>query len=157
LTDFRTNKPSDVISTLVSIYDSQDLFVKELQVLLAQRLLAIKDGNFEKEVSHPICSVISNYLFTSVNPQRRNIEILKVRFGESALQVCEVMLKDMTDSQRIDQHVQSQKAVRHPSIAVELFYNLLSQSIVHPTIISRHFWPTTLESSDIVMPGQFQE
>jgi hypothetical protein len=36
---------------------------------------------------------------------------LKVRFGESALQVCEVMLKDMTDSQRIDQHIQSQKAV----------------------------------------------
>lgn len=48
--DFRTNKPSDVISTLVSIYDSKDLFVKELQVLLAQRLLAISDGKFEKEV-----------------------------------------------------------------------------------------------------------
>ncbi|KAJ6453076.1 hypothetical protein C8R45DRAFT_1056934 [Mycena sanguinolenta] len=115
--DFRTNKPSDVISTLVSIYDSKDLFVKELQVLLAQRLLAITDDNFDK---------------------RRNIEILKIRFGEAALQVCEVMLKDMTDSKRIDGHVQSQKA-----------------SIVHPTIISRHFWPS-LESSDIVMPGQFQ-
>src|ERR1700728_3114545 len=37
--EFRTNKPSDVISTLVSIYDSKDLFVKELQILLAQRLL----------------------------------------------------------------------------------------------------------------------
>lgn len=49
-TDFRANKPSDVISTLVSIYDSKDLFVKELQVLLAQRLLAVKDGNFEQEV-----------------------------------------------------------------------------------------------------------
>jgi anaphase-promoting complex subunit 2 len=48
--DFRTNKPSDIISTLVSIYDSKDLFVKELQVLLAQRLLAIRDGKFEKEV-----------------------------------------------------------------------------------------------------------
>jgi len=71
--------------------------------------------------------------------QRRNIEILKIRFGEAALQVCEVMLKDMTDSKRIDGHVQSQKA-----------------SIVHPTIISRHFWPS-LESSDIVMPGQFQK
>ena len=35
-TDFRANKPSDVISTLVSIYDLKDLFVKELQVLLAQ-------------------------------------------------------------------------------------------------------------------------
>ena len=49
-TDFRANKPSDVISTLVSIYNLKDLFVKELQVLLAQRLLAIKDGNLEKEV-----------------------------------------------------------------------------------------------------------
>jgi hypothetical protein len=40
-TELRTNKPSDVISTLVSICDSKDLFEKELQVLLAQRLLAI--------------------------------------------------------------------------------------------------------------------
>ena len=32
MSDFRTNKPSDVISTLVSIYDSKDLFVRELQV-----------------------------------------------------------------------------------------------------------------------------
>ncbi|KAF5336227.1 hypothetical protein D9758_014343 [Tetrapyrgos nigripes] len=119
--DFRTNKPSDVISTLVSIYDSRDLFVKELQVLLAQRLLAITDDSTEK-----------------VEKERRNIEILKIRFGEAALQVCEVMLKDMTDSKRIDGHVQSQKA-----------------SIVHPTIISRQFWPM-LESSEIVMPGQFQ-
>ena len=46
--DFRANKPSDIISTLVSIYDSKDLFVKELQVLLAQRLLATKDDDLEK-------------------------------------------------------------------------------------------------------------
>lgn len=48
-----------MISTLVSIYDSKDLFVKELQVLLAQRLLAITDDNFEKvekEVSERACA-----------------------------------------------------------------------------------------------------
>ncbi|PCH40122.1 ubiquitin-protein ligase [Wolfiporia cocos MD-104 SS10] len=117
--DFRTNKPSDVISTLVSIYDSKDLFVKELQVLLAQRLLAITDGNFERE--------------------RRNIEILKIRFGEAALQVCEVMLRDMTDSKRIDQHVQSQQDLP-----------------LQATIISRHFWPP-LQAGNFVMPGQFKE
>ncbi|KAI8971172.1 ubiquitin-protein ligase [Trametes punicea] len=117
--DFRTNKPSDVISTLVSIYDSKDLFVKELQVLLTQRLLAIKDGNYERE--------------------RRNIEILKIRFGEAALQVCEVMLRDMTDSRRIDQHVQAQKPMP-----------------LHPTIISRHFWPP-LQTNSFTMPGQFKE
>jgi anaphase-promoting complex subunit 2 len=87
--------------------------VKELQVLLAQRLLAIKDGNFErveKEVSSLLRPLVVELMLVPPN-QRRNIEILKIRFGEAALQVCEVMLKDMTDSKRIDGHVQSQKAV----------------------------------------------
>ena len=114
-TEFRTNKPSDVISTLVSIYDSKDLFVKELQVLLAQRLLAITKDNsdrVEREVFFFFldCSHFCP-LHNSLLVQRRNVEILKIRFGEAALQVCEVMLKDMTDSKRIDGHVQSQKAV----------------------------------------------
>ena len=60
--EFRTNKPSDVISTLVSIYDSKEVFVKELQILLAQRLLAISDGNYEKEV----CSVSLSCVITSL-------------------------------------------------------------------------------------------
>jgi anaphase-promoting complex subunit 2 len=87
--------------------------------------------------------------------QRRNVEILKIRFGEAALQVCEVMLRDMTDSRRIDQHVQSQTAVscRYRYDKVRSYYS--KQSSMHPTIISRHFWPA-LESSDMVMPGQFQ-
>lgn len=113
--DFRANKPSDVISTLVSIYDSKDLFVKELQVLLAQRLLVVKDGNFEKEVRFLVVSWSKKSDFQkerlTISFQRRNIEILKIRFGEAALQVCEVMLRDMTDSRRIDQHVQSQHTV----------------------------------------------
>lgn len=36
---------------LVSIYDTKDVFIKELQVLLAQRLLAIRDYAIEKDVS----------------------------------------------------------------------------------------------------------
>jgi hypothetical protein len=55
-------------------------------------------------------------LDTHLPLQRRNIEILKIRFGEAPLQACEVMLKDMTDSKRTDQHVQSQKSVRPPSV-----------------------------------------
>lgn len=56
--DFRANKPSDVISTLVSIYDSKDLFVKELQVLLAQRLLAITDDNSDKVEKEVYCRLV---------------------------------------------------------------------------------------------------
>jgi anaphase-promoting complex subunit 2 len=68
--------------------------------------------------------------------QRRNIEILKIRFGEAALQVCEVMLKDMTDSRRVDEHVQAQNSVRFssPSFAIiELFFLLPSLFFIQPS------------------------
>lgn len=48
--EFRSGKASDIVSTLVSIYDSQDVIVKELQNLLAQKLLAVRDYDLEKEV-----------------------------------------------------------------------------------------------------------
>lgn len=63
--DFRKSKGSDIIQLLVSIYDSKDVFIKELQVLLAQRLLAIKDYALEKEVSSQrppgghLCSLVA--------------------------------------------------------------------------------------------------
>lgn len=56
--DFRASKSSDIISTIVSIYDTKDLFVKELQVLLAQRLLAAKDGNIDREVSNRLSAIV---------------------------------------------------------------------------------------------------
>lgn len=56
--EFRTNKPGDILSTLVSIYDSKDLFVKELQVLLAQRLLLITRDNSDR-VEREVCQIPS--------------------------------------------------------------------------------------------------
>jgi anaphase-promoting complex subunit 2 len=44
-------RPTDLISTLVSIYDSHDLFTKELQTLFSNILLQTRDGNFDAEVS----------------------------------------------------------------------------------------------------------
>ena len=84
-------------------------------MLLAQRLLAIEDNEdterVEREVMQFVVPVPYMTLIGFIH-QRRTIEILKIRFGEAALQVCEVMLKDMTDSKRTDTHVQSQKPVR---------------------------------------------
>ncbi|KAK4055575.1 hypothetical protein OIV83_000121 [Microbotryomycetes sp. JL201] len=83
--DFRKSKGSDIIQMLVSIYDTKDVFIKELQVMLAQRLLAIKDYSLEKEMN--------------------NVEVFKSRFGEASLAGCEVMIKDLQDSKRIDTRV----------------------------------------------------
>ena len=73
--------------------------------------------------------------------QIRNLEILKLRFGDAPLQVCDVMMKDMTDSRRADQGIK----------------NLNSEPLpIHATIISRLFWPATNPTS-LVMPGKFRQ
>jgi len=35
----------------------------------------------------------------------KNVELLKLRFGESSLQLCEVMVKDISSSRRIDYNI----------------------------------------------------
>ncbi|CEQ40634.1 SPOSA6832_02277, partial [Sporobolomyces salmonicolor] len=115
--DFRKSKGADVIQLLVSIYDTKEVFVKELQVLLAQRLLAIRDYSFHKEI--------------------KNVETLKLRFGEQSLQGCDVMLKDLQDSRRIDQTVHDQA----PALPL------------HATVVSRLFWPS-FQAVPLKLPGQ---
>ena len=72
---------------LVNIYGSKSLFVKEYRKLLSDRLLLNLHFDTEEEI--------------------RNLEFLKIRFGESELHNCEVMLKDVADSKRINTHIQS--------------------------------------------------
>ncbi|ORX50309.1 hypothetical protein BCR36DRAFT_58206 [Piromyces finnis] len=80
-------KNIDIISTLLNIYDSKDMFIKEFQELLANRLLALKSYDTKREL--------------------KNVELLKLRFGESSLQLCEVMVKDISSSRRIDYNIHS--------------------------------------------------
>lgn len=47
--EYKKSKTSDVIGTLISLFDSKDVFVKEFQNLMGERLLR-KEFEFEKEV-----------------------------------------------------------------------------------------------------------
>lgn len=131
--DFRANRPADVISTLVSIYDSRDLFIKELQVLLAQRLL--KGGEGADPVSKSNdgeeggAAAAGKAMVDAAEKERRNVEILKIRFGDAALQVCEVMLKDMGDSRRTDVHIQGQVQAKGASALFSLRLPVLSEHV----------------------------
>ena len=71
------------------MYGSKELFVNEYRQLLAERLLNQLDFDPEKEI--------------------RNLELLKIRFGESMLHKCEVMLKDISYSKSINAHIHSQE------------------------------------------------
>lgn len=52
--DYRKTTSGDIVSMLLNIYDTKEVFVKELQVILAERLLSSKDYDVEKEVQKPI-------------------------------------------------------------------------------------------------------
>ncbi|KAG8833304.1 hypothetical protein FRC18_003774 [Serendipita sp. 400] len=115
---FRMLRPGDLISTLVSIYDSHDLFVKELQTLFASILLQSRDGTFDSE--------------------KQQIEILKLRFGESPLQGLDVMLADMQSTTRVNKQANEEEEL-----------------LIKPAIVSRWFWPEPPELDQFKMPGQF--
>ena len=78
----QARRTSDIISMLVNIYGSKELFINEYRAILSNRLLSHFSYETEKEI--------------------RNLELLKLRFGEAPLHQCEVMLKDISDSKRIN-------------------------------------------------------
>lgn len=59
--------------------------------------------------------------------QLRYLELLKLRFGESHLQFCEVMLKDVADSRRINANIHSKIETSSSQVGelVDLLLHLL--------------------------------
>lgn len=108
--DYKKSK-TDVIGSLISLFDSKDVFVKELQKVLSGRLLK-KNREYETEISV--------------------LELLKLRFGDSSLQVCEVMLRDVLDSKRVDTSIRAEQKGDAAEDAPEL----------HAKILSRLYWPS---------------
>ncbi|XP_062844719.1 anaphase-promoting complex subunit 2 [Trichomycterus rosablanca] len=106
-------RSSDIISLLVSIYGSKEIFIDEYKTVLADRLLHQLNYNTAREI--------------------RNVELLKLRFGESHMHYCEVMLKDVADSRRINTNVREEEArlpeEERPAIPLSAM------------ILSSEFWP----------------
>lgn len=101
-----SQRKGDILSMLVGIYGSKDLFVNEYRIMLADKLLVNTDFNTDKEV--------------------HNLELLKLRFGEASMRQCEVMIKDIDDSKRIQTNIHS----------------TLEAPVVDAAIVSHIFWPT---------------
>ncbi|KAK7938529.1 hypothetical protein WMY93_001855 [Mugilogobius chulae] len=110
-------RSSDIISLLVSIYGSKDIFIDEYRAVLADRLLHQLNYNTAREI--------------------RNVELLKLRFGESHMHYCEVMLKDMADSRRINGNVREEESRLNKEDQPTLPLSAI--------ILSSEFWPTLKE------------
>ena len=120
--EYKKSKNLDVIGSLISLFESKDVFVKEFQKILGERLLK-KEYEFDREI--------------------RVLELLKLRFDEAALQACEVMLRDILDSRRVDTFIHKDKGLNlNDEYAPEL----------HTRILSHLFWPSLHSESFFIPP-----
>ncbi|UKZ79522.1 hypothetical protein TrVFT333_007277 [Trichoderma virens FT-333] len=111
--NYKRPKNEDIIGTLISALGLQDVFIKEFQVIVAERLLS-KQTSFQQEI--------------------KVLGLLKKRFGEAALQNCDVMIRDIVDSKRVD-------TVLRRNMKNDGALEVDSPSY-HSKILSRLFWPS---------------
>ncbi|KAK4131765.1 hypothetical protein BT67DRAFT_387350 [Trichocladium antarcticum] len=146
--NYKRPKSEDVIGTLISALGSADVFIKEFSAVVAERLLG-DPARFDQEL--------------------RVLDLLKRRFGEPALQNCDVMIKDVQDSRRVDAAISRTRrggprlrALETPDKAPrahggggggggegpEMDY--------HARILSRLFWPN-LDREHFLVPPPIEE
>jgi len=116
-----TGASGDILSMLVSIYGSKDLFVDEFRLMLADKLLANLTFDTDKEV--------------------HTLELLKLRFGELSMRNCEIMIKDIDDSKRAISNIHNTIKTKQRAIAV-MNGREPADPITDAAIISHIFWPT---------------
>lgn len=127
----------DILSILVSIYGSKELFVDEYRTMLADKLLTkTSDYNTDAEV--------------------HTLELLKLRFGEDSMRHCEIMIKDTDDSKRIMTNIQSSssKNIVDASIISHIFWPSISSTTFqhHPRIQQNILDPFSTEYGRLKNP-----
>ncbi|CCF36612.1 Cullin family protein [Colletotrichum higginsianum] len=130
--NYKRPKSEDVIGTLINALGSQDIFIKEFQNIIAERLLSTQ-AEFIQEI--------------------RVLNLLKKRFGDNALQNCDVMIKDIQDSKRVDSIIS--KTVRTGYIGGPVRKSKELPSY-HTKILSRLFWPT-MDREHFILPQPVAE
>lgn len=151
--NYKRPKSEDVIGTLITTLGSQDVFIKEFQNIIADNLLSTQ---------------------TTFTQEQKVLDLLKQRFGDSALQNCEVMIKDIHDSRKVDTHIrrielglppQPPRAfgtpitpLRYEALGRDLDVNeeRLGQVPYHARILSRLYWPNIVQET-FVLPQEVEE
>jgi len=118
----------DVLALLVSIYGSTDLFVSDYRAVLADKLL------------------LSNHDYRA-DQELATLELLKIRFGEEALHCCEVMLRDLEESRRVNVMLQAL-----PPASSAMVLEQQPQDVpVDCLIVSENYWPA-LQTDSLTLP-----
>ena len=126
---------SDIISTLVNIYGSQDQFLEEYRNMLSERVLNSKEFDLDNEI--------------------QNKELLELRFGKNSLHYCDVMLKDIQNSKRSIKHYKEETNDEKENTFSD--DNLLSTENMNCITISKEYWNIAEDVSQFKFPYTIQD
>ncbi|KAF2737932.1 hypothetical protein EJ04DRAFT_541611 [Polyplosphaeria fusca] len=84
--DYKQQKGHDIILFVLTLWERDD-FINELKNILGDHLLRSQDPEYANEI--------------------RLLELIKVRLGDDKLQACEVMLRDVLESKRINSAIRA--------------------------------------------------
>lgn len=127
----RSRRKVDILGMIVGIIGSKDQLVNEYRVMLAEKLLNKTDYDIDSEI--------------------RTLELLKIHFGDSSMQRCEIMLNDLIDSKRTNTNVKATIKPQSQS-GSNIRENGVSLDVLDATIISSNFWPPIQEEA-LNIPG----
>ncbi|KRX01026.1 Cullin homology [Pseudocohnilembus persalinus] len=121
---------SDLLSILVNLYGSQEEFIKEYQNMLAEKMMGAKEVNIDEEF--------------------KNLELLKLRCGDQNLQACNVILKDVRDSKKVDQNIHQD--FLQPLTQKNINTDLLKFDSLHCTFVSKGYWQINYDQEENELP-----
>ncbi|KAL2266604.1 hypothetical protein VTJ83DRAFT_5956 [Remersonia thermophila] len=146
---YRRPRSVDVIGTIIAALGSGDTFIKEFSIVMADRLLA--DGNMDDGGSGAADSAAPRF-----DQELRVLALLKRRFGEASLQACDVMIRDIQDSRRVDGILCRERA-RERERGRDLGRGGAGEDDMdyHTRILSRLFWPG-LDREHFLLPPEVE-
>ncbi|KAE8726310.1 Anaphase-promoting complex subunit 2 [Hibiscus syriacus] len=126
----RNRRKIDILGMIVGIIGSKDQLVNEYRVMLAEKLLNKSDYDIDSEI--------------------RTVELLKIHFGESSMQKCEIMLNDLIDSKRTNTNI---KATINKTSQIDPHSSEAGISLdnLDATIISSNFWPPIQACASLIL------
>ncbi|KAL2118984.1 hypothetical protein VTJ04DRAFT_5943 [Mycothermus thermophilus] len=155
---YRRSRTVDVIGTIIAALGSGDTFIKEFSLVMADRLLADSSGSDDAGGSGRADSA------SRFDQELRVLALLKRRFGEASLQACDVMIRDVQDSRRVDGIICRERArERRAAVGRKLGRAGGAEAEedggdmdYHARILSRLFWPG-LDREHFLLPPEVEK
>lgn len=112
LPDFKKSKVTDIIESLISIFDLKEIFINEFTQLFGEKLINLHNYDVKDVTDH--------------------LDLLKLRFGENEFTTLDIMIKDIEQSKITNEKINSNNDyLFHSTILSHLYWPTVCENISH--------------------------